>query len=335
MKNATLVNKHDKLRIMKISVLDGYTLNPGDLSWEPLKNLASVAIHDRTPTDSASIVKAIGDAELVLTNKVPIGKTVIEQVPNLKYIGVTATGYNIIDTEAAKKQGIVVTNVPAYSTQAVAQFTMGLLLELCHHIGAHNQSVQNGQWSRCPDFSFWNYPLVELAGKTMGIVGFGQIGKATATLSQAFGMQVLVYNRTKYLEFENDALHFVSFNELLQTSDVVSLHCPQTPETEGLIHRDSLSKMKSNAFLINTSRGGLVVESDLAEALNSGSIAGAAVDVVSKEPIAANNPLLQAKNCIITPHIAWAPIEARRRCMEITVANVQAFLNGKPQHVVS
>ncbi|MHA7942281.1 D-2-hydroxyacid dehydrogenase [Formosa sp. 3Alg 14/1] len=320
---------------MNIVVLDGYTLNPGDLSWDALKDLATVTIHDRTDEDTESIVKAIGDAEAVITNKIPLDKYVLKQLPHLKYIGVTATGFNIIDVEAAQSQDVVVTNVPAYSTASVAQFTMALLLELCHHVGDHNRAVQSGQWEKSLDFSFWNSPLIELDGKTMGIVGFGQIGKATAALAQAFGLHVLVYNRTVYSEYESETCQFVSLDDMLKNSDFISLHCPMTKDTAGLINSETISKMKSSAFIINTSRGGLVVEADLAEALNSGKIAGAAVDVVSEEPIVSDNPLLDAKNCIITPHIAWAPLEARRRCMQIAVRNFEMFLKGEVQNVVS
>ncbi|WP_066223304.1 D-2-hydroxyacid dehydrogenase [Formosa haliotis] len=319
---------------MKIVILDGYTLNPGDLSWDALKAIADIVIYDRIAVDTNSIIEAIGDAEAVLTNKVPLSAEVLSQLPQLKYIGVTATGYNIIDIEAAKKQGVVVTNVPAYSTKSVAQFTMALLLELCHHVGDHNRAVKEGQWEHSEDFSFWNSPLIELEGKTMGLIGFGQIGQATAALAQAFGMQVLVYNRTVYKEFETDTLTFVELDTLLAEADVISLHCPLTKDTEGLINSETIAKMKAEVFLINTSRGGLVVEADLAEALNSDKIAAAAVDVVSQEPITSDNPLLKAKNCIITPHIAWAPIEARSRCMQIAVSNFESFLNDKPQHVV-
>ena len=319
---------------MKIVILDGYTLNPGDLSWDALMNIADVTILDRTNSDPQSIIKAIGDAEAVLTNKLQLSKDILIQLPKLKYIGVTATGYNIIDLETAKKQGIVVTNVPAYSTKSVAQLTMALLLELCHHVGDHSNAVHSGQWETSKDFSFWNSPLIELEGKTMGIIGFGQIGKATATLAQAFGLKVLVFNRTVYSEYETETCQFVELDELLKSSDIISLHCPMTDDTAGIIDAETISKMKSSAFIINTSRGGLVVEADLAEALNSDKIAGAAVDVVSAEPIKGDNPLLGAKNCIITPHIAWAPLEARTRCMNITVANFKSFLDDKTQNVV-
>ncbi|WP_299782139.1 D-2-hydroxyacid dehydrogenase [uncultured Formosa sp.] len=320
---------------MKLVVLDGYTLNPGDLSWEPLKALADVTIHNRIKSNKASIIAAIGNADAVITNKIPLQKEVLEQLSNLRYIGVTATGFNIIDVETAKNQGVTVTNVPAYSTTSVAQFTMALVLELCHHIGDHNTAVQSGQWEKSLDFCFWNSPLIELEDKTMGIIGFGQIGKATAALAQAFGLNVLVYNRTIYPEYETETCRFVDLDTLLKDSDIISLHCPMTNDTAGIINSDSIAKMKTTAFLINTSRGGLVVEADLAEALNSGKIAGAAVDVVSEEPILSDNPLLEAKNCIITPHIAWAPHEARSRCMQITVNNFKTFLNGDAKNVVS
>ncbi|MBP1840437.1 D-2-hydroxyacid dehydrogenase [Formosa algae] len=320
---------------MKLVVLDGYTLNPGDLSWDALKDLVDVTIHERIKSDEASIRDAIGDADAVITNKIPLQKAMLTQLPNLKYIGVTATGYNIIDVDAAKEQGVTVTNVPAYSTASVAQFTMALVLELCHHVGDHNAAVQSGQWENSKDFCFWNSPLIELEGKTIGIIGFGQIGKAAAALAQAFGLNVLVYNRTVYPEYDTESCRFVSLDELLQASDFVSLHCPMTPDTAGIINAETLSKMKSSAFLINTSRGGLVEEADLAEALESEKIAGAAVDVVSEEPIVSENPLLGAKNCIITPHIAWAPLEARRRCLQIAVNNVETYINGEAQNVVS
>ncbi|MFB9053180.1 D-2-hydroxyacid dehydrogenase [Formosa undariae] len=320
---------------MKLVVLDGYTLNPGDLSWDALNNLAAVTLYDRTALDNEAIVATIGDAVAVITNKVPLQQAVLKQLPHLKYIGVTATGFNIIDIETAKKQDVVVTNVPAYSTASVAQLTMALLLELCHHVGDHNLAVHSGQWENSKDFSFWNSPLIELEGKTIGIIGFGQIGKATAALAQAFGLNVLIFNRTVYSEYETETCRFVELDELLKTSDVISLHCPMTDDTAGIINSETISKMKSSAFIINTSRGGLVVEADLAEALNSGKIAAAAVDVVSEEPIVSDNPLLGAKNCIITPHIAWAPLEARSRCMQIAVQNFKMFLEGETQNVVS
>ena len=320
---------------MKVVVLDGYTLNPGDLSWDALKSLADVTLYDRTDFDTDAILEAIGDAEAVITNKVPLTREVLTRLPQLKYIGITATGTNNIDIETAKNQSIIVTNVPAYGTASVAQFTMAMLLELCHHIGDHNLAVQSGQWTKSLDFCFWNSPMVELDGKTMGIIGFGKIGKATAALAQAFGLNVLVYNRTVYSEFETESCRFVSLDELLKSSDIISLHCPMTETTKGLINTGTIAKMKDGVFIINTSRGGLVVESDLAEALNSGKVAAAAVDVVSEEPIRAMNPLLGSKNCIITPHIAWAPRESRSRCMQIAVDNFESFIKGNASNVVS
>ena len=320
---------------MKIVVLDGYTLNPGDLSWKAVEAFGDLEVHDRTTFDHDTIIKHIGEAEMVLTNKTPLPKAVLEKAPNLKYISVLATGYNVIDIIAAKDLGIVVSNVPVYGTQAVGQFTMALILELCHHVGDHSKAVKNGDWTKSKDFCFWNSPLIELSGKTLGIIGFGRIGQATAKMAQAFGLNILAYNRSQDLRLESETLKYVELNELLKQSDFVSLHCPLTESTEGLINSDSISKMKDSAFLINTSRGGLIVEEDLKNALNNNKLAGAAVDVVSSEPIKADNPLLEAKNCIITPHIAWASKEARARLMQTTADNIEAFLEGKPTHVVS
>ncbi|KAB1070354.1 D-2-hydroxyacid dehydrogenase [Tamlana haliotis] len=320
---------------MEIVVLDGYTLNPGDLSWEGLKALGNLKVYDRTAFETETVLKHIGDAEIVYTNKTPISKEVIEQAPNLKFIGVLATGYNIIDIEVAKKHNITVSNVPSYSTASVAQFTMALLLEMCHHVGNHNHAVQAGDWSKSPDFSFWNHPLIELRGKTLGIIGFGSIGQATAKLAQAFGLNVITYNRTMYPELESETCKFVSLDELLEQSDIISLHCPLFEETKHIINKDSIAKMKDGVMLINTSRGPLINEEDLKNALDSGKVYGAAIDVVSVEPIDPNNPLLTAKNCIITPHIAWAPIEARRRLMQIAVENLKAFISGEPLNVVN
>lgn len=320
---------------MKIVVLDGYTLNPGDLNWVSLEELGNLTVYDRTEHNSEEILERIGNAEIVLTNKVPLIKATLDKVPNLKYIGVTATGYNVVDTEYAKKKNIIVANVPTYSTQSVAQFTMGLLLEMCHHIGAHNTDVKNDLWSKSPDFCFWNSPLIELQGKTIGIIGFGKIGQATAKLAQAFGLKVLVYSRTVKPELETETCRFVTLNELLGSSDIISLHCPLLDSTNGIICASNISKMKDGVMIINTSRGGLVVEEDLAQALNSGKIYASAVDVVSEEPIKASNPLLKAKNCIITPHIAWAPKEARTRLMNVSVDNVKAFIADKPINIVN
>jgi len=320
---------------MKIVVLDGYTLNPGDLSWKAVEAFGTLKVHERTAFDHDTIIKNIGDAEMVLTNKTPLPKAVLEKAANLKYIGVLATGYNVVDVAAAKDLGIVVSNVPIYGTQAVGQFTMALLLELCHHVGDHNTAVKNGDWTNSKDFCFWNTPLMELSGKTLGIIGLGRIGQATAKMAQAFGLHILAFNRSQDLRLESETLKYVALDELLEKSDFVSLHCPLTESTEGLINSDTISKMKDGAFLINTSRGGLIVEEDLKTALNSGKLGGAAVDVVSSEPIKADNPLLEADNIIITPHIAWASKEARARLMQTTVENIEAFLEGQPIHVVN
>lgn len=320
---------------MKMVVLDGYTLNPGDLTWDDLEQFGDLKVYDRTDFTTETIIKAIGDAEVVFTNKVPIGKDVLSQVPKLKYIGVLATGYNIIDIETANKLNIMVTNVPDYGTASVAQFTMGLLLEMCHHIGDHNRAVQEGEWTKSLDFCFWNTPLIELTGKTMGIIGFGRIGQATAKVAQAFGLKILAYNRSKDYSLESDTCKYVELDELFATSDIISLHCPLTESTKGIINQENISKMKPSVMLINTSRGGLVVEEDLKNALNSGKVAMAAVDVVSTEPMKEDNPLLKAKNCIITPHIAWATKESRARMMGIVCDNLKAYISGKPINVIS
>lgn len=319
---------------MKIVVLDGHTLNPGDLDWIKFNNLGELTVYDKTSFDTDSIVERIGDAEIVLTNKTPINASVVEKAPNIKYIGVLATGYNIIDIDAANKSNITVTNIPAYGTKAVAQFVMGLLLEMCHHIGDHNVSVHNKDWTRSVYDCYWNSPLVELEGKTIGLIGFGNIGQATAKLAQAFGMNVLVNSRTVKPEYESSDLQFVSLDELFKKSDVISLHCPLTPTTKGIINSSNLAKMKQTAMLINTSRGGLVVEKDLAKFLNDDKIFGAAVDVVSVEPMKEDNVLLTAKNCIITPHIAWATREARARLMNTAVENLISFREGATKNVV-
>ena len=320
---------------MKIVVLDGFTLNPGDLSWEKLKTVGELIVYDRTEIETSAIVNAIGDADIVFTNKTPITKAVFEKVPNLNYVGVLATGYNLIDVRAAKQNNCIVTNVPEYGTKAVAQFVMGLLLEMCHHIGAHSDSVTKGEWIRSADFCYWNSPLIELEGKTMGLIGFGKIGQATAKLAIAFGMKVLVYSRTIRKELEHTDLKFVTQDELFEKADVISLHCPLTENTKGIICTENIEKMKSSTLLINTSRGGLVNEQDLANALDSNRIASAAVDVVSEEPMKEVNPLLHAKNCIITPHIAWATKEARHRLMETAVENLIAYVAGNPVNKVN
>jgi glycerate dehydrogenase len=319
--------------IMKIVVLDGYTLNPGDISWSGLEQYGELTVYDRVPIDE--VVDRIGNAEIIFTNKTPITKETFDKCPSIKFVGVLATGYNVVDTDYAKSKGIPVTNIPTYGTTAVAQFAIALLLELCHHVGEHSISVQNGDWSNCPDFCYWRHPLVELAGKTFGIIGFGRIGQATAKIAQALGMNVLAYDEYPNYEMEEDNLKYVPLDELFSKADVISLHCPLFPSTEGIINKSNIAKMKTGVMLINTSRGPLVVEQDLVDALNSGKIAAAALDVVSSEPIHRNNVLLNAKNCIITPHIAWAPKESRSRLMNIAVDNLAAFLSGKPINVVN
>lgn len=318
----------------KIVVLDGYTLNPGDISWDGLGELGDITVYDRTP--SHLVVERISDAEIIFTNKTEISEDIMDQCPNIKYIGVLATGYNVIDVEAAKKRNIVVTNVPTYGTDAVSQFTIALLLELCHHVGAHSDSVKQGDWTKSEDFCYWNYPLIELSGKTMGIIGFGKIGQGTARIAQALGMKILANNPGKISdEHLNENVKQVSLDELFADSDVISLHCPLLPETEGIINKDSISKMKDGVLIINDSRGPLIVEKDLRDALISEKVAAAAVDVVSTEPIEKDNPLLDAPNIIITPHIAWAPKEARQRLMDVCVENLKLFLGGAPINVVS
>jgi len=320
---------------MKIVVLDGYTLNPGDLSWEGLEKLGDLTVYERTKKDSSEIIKAISGAEVIFTNKTPLPKEVLEHSPSVKYIGVLATGYNVVDVTSAKDLGITVTNIPTYGTIAVAQMTFALILELCHHVGDHNNAVKNGEWSSCPDFCFWNTPLIELSGKTMGIIGFGRIGQATAKVAQAFGLKVMYHDINKISELEDDSCRYAGLDELFATADIISLHCPLLDNTLGIINKNNIAKMKDGVIIINTSRGPLVVEKDLSEALNSGKVAGAALDVVITEPIEVDNELLKAKNCILTPHIAWAPRESRIRLMNTAVENLKAFLDGTPQNVVS
>lgn len=318
---------------MKIVVLDGYTLNPGDISWEGMKAFGEVTVYDRTQPED--IVARIGDAEVVYTNKTPLTRETFDACPNIKFVGVLATGYNIVDIEAAKEKGIPVSNIPTYGTAAVSQYAIALLLELCHHIGEHSDCVKKGDWTNNPDWCFWNYPLVELAGKTMGIIGFGRIGQDTGKIAQALGMKVLAFDAYHNPALETETCRYAELDELLAESDVISLHCPLFPSTEGIINKDTIAKMKTGVMIINDSRGPLIVEEDLRDALNSGKVAGAAVDVVSTEPIQMDNPLLQAKNMIITPHIAWAPKESRQRLMDIAVANLKAYVDGEPQNVVN
>lgn len=317
----------------KIVVLDGYTENPGDLSWSGLEALGELKVYDRTPADQ--IISRIGDAEYVYTNKTPITRETLDACPNIKFIGVLATGYNVIDVNAAKEKGIPVANIPTYGTTAVAQFVFALLLEICHHVGAHSDAVKAGEWTNCPDFCFWNYPLIELAGKTMGIIGYGRIGQNTAKIAVAMGMKVLAYDEFPNKSLETEDIKVVGLDELLANSDVISLHCPLFPSTQGIINKSSIAKMKDGVIIINTSRGPLINEDDLKEALDSGKVYAAAVDVVSSEPIKADNVLLSCKNCIITPHIAWAPKESRQRLMDIAVDNLKQFIAGKPVNIVN
>lgn len=323
----------ERLKKMNIVILDGYTENPGDLSWSGMEALGRLDIYPRSAP--SEIVCRIGDADAVIVNKTPIVRETMDQCPNLKYIGVLATGYNVVDVEAAREKGIVVTNIPTYGTAAVAQFVFALLLEICHHAAEHSQAVKQGEWARCPDWCFWNYPLIELAGKTMGIIGFGRIGQATARIAQALGMKILAHDAYADGTLESETLSYASLEEVLTNSDVISLHCPLLPATKGLINKKSIAQMKDGAILINTSRGPLVAEEDLAEALNTGKLYAAAVDVVSTEPIQPGNPLLRCPNCIITPHIAWAPKESRARLMEIAVDNLKAFIGGRPINIVN
>jgi len=312
-------------------VLDGHTLNPGDLDWDNLNALGKCEVFDRTQKDH--ILSRAKYAEILLTNKTPLNKAVLDELPKLKYIGVLATGYNVVDVDAARARGVIVTNVPTYGTRSVAQMTMALLLELTQRAGHHSQRVRDGAWSSSNDWCFWDHPLIELEGLKLGLVGFGRIGHAVADLAKAFGMHVQVVARTKPSR-PPEGIDFVDLDALFRTSDVVSLHCPLTPETHRLANADRIASMKSSGFLINTSRGPLIDEGALAEALNEQRIAGAALDVLSSEPPQSYNPLLTARNCIITPHIAWATRSARARLMKAAIENVSAFIGGKPTNVV-
>ena len=317
---------------MKIINLDARGLNPGDLSWDVLNQFGEVTLYQKTETEAEAIAR-IGNHEIVLTNKVPITETLLDACPNIRLVCVQATGYNIVDHAACARRGIPVCNVPDYGTAAVAQFTLALMLELCHRIGHHDAVVHDGKWCRSSTFCFWDTPQMELGGKTLGIIGFGRIGQATARLAQAFGMKVIAHSRTPR---ETDTgVRYVDLSTLLAQSDFLSLHCPLTAENEKMVNADFLSRMKDGAFLINTARGGLLDEQALADALTSGKLAGAAVDVVSQEPMAVSNPLLTAPNCIITPHIAWAPKESRQRLLDCVVENIRCYLAGSPQNVVN
>ena len=320
---------------MKIVILDGYTENPGDLSWDALRQFGELEVYARTSyAESPLIAERIGDAEIVVVNKTPVSRETLDKCPNVKLIAVLATGYNIVDYVCAKEKGIPVVNVPTYGTAAVSQFAIALLLEICHHVAYHSEQVHAGRWESADDWCFWDFPLIELAGKTMGIVGFGRIGQATGRIARALGMTVLA-SGSRETEAGRAIAEYVDLDTLYARSDVVVLHCPLFPSTAGMINRDSIAKMKDGVILINNSRGGLVVEQDLADALNSGKVMAAGLDVVSTEPIRGANPLLTAKNCFITPHISWAPKEARVRIMEITAENIRAFLAGEPINVVN
>lgn len=321
---------------MKIVILDGYTENPGDLSWEEMEKLGELTVYDRTPvSDQMEIIRRIGDAEIVITNKTPVSRAAMDACPNIKYIGMLATGYNVVDYEAAKEKGIPLCNIPSYGTEAVGQFAIALLLEICHHIGYHDKAVHDGRWENNPDWCFWDYPLIELCDKTMGIIGYGRIGQSTGRIAQALGMKVLAYDTFQNPELESDTCRYADLDEVLGSSDVIALHCPLFADTEGIINKNTIAKMKDGVIILNNSRGPLIVEQDLADALASGKVYAAGLDVVSSEPIKGDNPLLNAPNCIITPHISWAPKESRKRLMDIAVDNVKAFLNGTLQNVVN
>ena len=320
---------------MKIVVLDGYTENPGDLSWSGLEALGEVTVYDRTSyVDDPIIAERIGDAEIVVLNKTPISKATIDACPNMKMIAVLATGYNVVDYEYAKQKGIPVCNVPTYGTASVGQYAIALLLEVCHHIGHHSKTVFEGKWANHIDWCYWDYPLIELDGKTAGIIGFGRIGQTTGRIAKALGMNVIAYDL--YPNESGKAIaEYVDLETVLAKSDVLFLHCNLTPENTGLINKENIAKMKDGAILINNSRGQLIDEQDVTDALNSGKLAAAALDVVYSEPIKADNPLLGAKNCIITPHMSWGAKEARQRIMNITVDNVKAYIDGAPVNVVN
>lgn len=319
---------------MKILVLDGFALNPGDLSWKGIKELGTTVVYDRT--EQARILNRIGDAEIVLVNKCPITRETIEACPNLKLICVTATGYNTVDVQAAKEKGILVCNVPTYATEAVTQHVFAMLFAITNRVYEHAQSVRAGDWQHAPDFSYRKTPLDEIAGQTMGIIGAGRIGMSVARVAKAFGMKVLCYKgNNPHPEWEDEQLRFVSFDELLANSDIISLHCPLTAETENMIRRETIAKMKKGVIIINTARGKIINDTDLANALSSGRVGYAAIDVLAEEPPVHGSPLIEQPHCMVTPHIAWAPLQARRRCMQIVEDNIRAFQQGKPQNVVA
>ena len=317
---------------MKLVVLDGYTENPGDLSWDVLRQFGDMTVYDRT--DEADVIERIAGADIVIGNKTRISAEAMASDSALKYITILATGYDVVDVAAARERGIPVSNVPSYGTDAVAQFAIALLLEICHHVAHHSETVHAGRWESCPDWCYWDYPLIELAGKTMGIIGFGRIGQQTGRIAKAMGMHILATG-SRPTDSGREIADYVELDELLARSDVIALHCPLFPSTRGIINRENIAKMKDGVILINNSRGPLVDEQALADALNSGKVYAAGLDVVSTEPIRGDNPLLKAKNCLITPHISWAPKEARERIMDCTVKNIRAFLDGKPVNVVN
>ncbi len=318
--------------MIKIVVLDGYTENPGDLSWAGFERFGELTVYDRTePKDAAARIKG---AQIVLTNKTPVTEETLKQCPFVRYIGVLATGFNIVDTEAAARRGVTVTNIPSYGTHAVAQFAIALLLEICHRVGHHSQAVRDGRWTACADFCFWDYPQMELSGKKLGVVGFGRIGRAVGRIAHALGMDVIAYD-TNMDKGEDYNFRYAGLEELFSQSDVITLHCPLTPQTQGLINKSTISSMKDDVIIINNSRGPLIVEQDLADALNCSKVYAAGLDVAGHEPIRADNPLLTAKNCFITPHISWAARESRERLMQIAVDNLAAFLSERPMNVVN
>ncbi|MBS5433530.1 MAG: D-2-hydroxyacid dehydrogenase [Firmicutes bacterium] len=319
---------------MKITVIEGHTMNPGDLSWDCLREFGELRVFEHYTDDENEVIRRIGDAEIVVANKSGVSRRVIDACPNIKYITIMATGYDPVDYIYAKEKGIPVSNVPAYGTASVAQFAISLLLEICGRAAHHSEAVHQGRWASSGEWCFWDYPLIELAGKTMGIIGFGRIGQTVGTIAGALGMKVIAYNRSRSPEGEKIA-EYVALDELYERADVISLHCPLFPATRGMINRESIAKMKDGVILINNSRGPLIVEQDLADALNSGKVYAAGLDVVSTEPIRDDNPLLSAKNCLITPHISWAPRESRERILHITADNIRAFLKGEVQNVVN
>lgn len=317
---------------MKIVVMDGYALNPGDISWEDFETLGEFILYEHT--EKEEIIKRAKGADAILTNKTPITRELFVNCPTIKYVGVLATGYNVVDTAAARERGVVVTNVPTYGTDAVAQYAVAMMLELCHHIGEHDRSVKAGDWQRNRNFCYWNYPTIELSGKTLGIIGYGRIGQKLAKIASALGMTIIAYDKYPDADKLCENARFGALEELLCQSDFISLNCPLTQENKGIINRKTISMMKDGVYIINTARGPLVNEKDLSDALKSGKVKGAAVDVLSEEPPAHGNVLIDAPNCIVTPHIAWAAKESRIRLMEIAVNNLKAFLDGKPINIV-